>query len=385
MLDKGPAQLPLTQRGVDERPGSSPVDSVTLSERGRGLAGTRPQQPPPVAAVGYDLIPADKRPTPAQSAETILGFITNKIKDLAAQGANSGRLEQAFNAALQGLEQGLGEAKDILNSLSALDDGTAAGIDLTEQLVLEGLAALKQQYLPDAETPVVARVVSAYQQQSFEQYTYSERRPSAIGDNTIRSQAVSYAASYRSSGAASLSITTQDGDRIELSFSASASSSERATSVSGGLGNSSSLVLSYLNESSTANQFSVSVIGELDAGELKALEQLLNDVSRLSDEFFNGDFDKAVDLAMAFELDASEFTAMSLDLSRSTSVSVVGSVAAVTDGSSALTAEQIISARSEGLRAMVAQLLEMMEEAKAFAEPRQLLSDLLSNQMAQNY
>lgn len=395
VLEKAPAQLPSAKSGVDDRSRSSQLDSVSLSERGRGLASGNPQQSPALVAAGYEVIPVDRRPTPAQSADTILGFITNQIKGLAEKGADSDRLEQAFNAALKGFKQGLGEAKDILQSLSVLDEDIAAGIDLTERLVLEGIAALKQEYLPGADTsliqrepvettaPIRSNVVTAYQQQSLERYTYSQSRAPVTGDNSIRSQAVSYAESYRSSGAVSLSLRTQDGDIIEFSFSASASSSERAGLVSGNFGGSQGLEFSYLNETSATNQFSVSVNGELDAGERAALNQLLADVSTLSDEFFNGDFEKAVDLAMAFEMDASEFAAMSLDLSRSTSVSVVESVATVTEGANPLSMAQIINASTEGLRAMVEQLLTMMEQAKTFTEPKQLLSDLLSNQLAQ--
>ncbi|WP_101757130.1 DUF5610 domain-containing protein [Oceanicoccus sp. KOV_DT_Chl] len=385
---KFPSQLP-AKPDADGQAQSSRGDSVYLSDRGRGLASGSQQSP--ASAAGYEVIPADRRPTPAQSAETILGFIGNQIKGLAADGASTERLEQAFNAALKGFKQGLGEAKEILEGFSMLDDTIAAGIDVTEQLVMDGLAALKQEYLPNsdivlpepAKTPARSKVVTAYQQQSFEQSSYNQSRAVAGGDNSIRNQALSYAESYRSNGAVSLSLQTQDGDIIQLTFSASAAANESAALVRGSLGGSQGVGLSYSRETSTSNQFSVSVNGQLDAGEREALSQLLSDVSSLSDEFFNGDFNKAVELAMAFEMDASEFSAMSLDLSRSTSVSMVESFATTAEGSNVASMDQIISASTDGLRAMVEELLQMMEQAKTFAEPKQLLSNLLSNQLAQ--
>lgn len=361
----------------------TPVDVVSLSERGRGYTSGYQQS----SAAGYEVIPVNQRPTSEQSADTILGFIGNYIKNLAANGADDERLEQAFNAASKGFEQGLGEAKNILEGLSVLDGDIAAGVDLTEQLVMEGLAALKQEYFPSAEytatesepavskSSVRSKVVTAYQQQSFEQYSYSESRSGDAAANGIRTQAVTYAESYRSSGAVSLSLRTQDGDIIQLSFNAATSASESAALVDGSF--------SYLSETSTSSQFSFSINGELDAGEREALNQLLADVSALSDEFFNGDFNKAVDLAMAFEMDASEFSTMALDLSRSTSVSMLESVVTTTEGSIVPDFEQIMNAHTDGLKAMVEKLLQMMEQAKTFDEPQQLLADLLSNQVAQ--
>ena len=94
----------------------------------------------------------------------------------------------------------------------------------------------------------------------------------------------------------------------------------------------------------------------------------------MSSEFFNGDFETAFALATAFEMDSSEFAALSLDLARSTRASVVESYAA-TD---IATADQGPSADS-----LIEQLMAMLEQAAEFAEPETLLTELLANQLAQ--
>ena len=388
-------KAPVVSGGAQNSSQSLPDDRVNLSSRGQEFARGY-QRPAVELPQGYSVIPVGQRPSPEQSADTIVGFIANQIKSLAADGASTERLEQAFNAGLKGFKQGLGEAKNILEGLAVLDADVAAGIDLTEQLVLDGIKELKQQYLPAAvpvsseqeavkDSPIRSKVVTAYQQQSFEQTNYSSSRVANADASGIRAQAVAYAESYRSEGAVSLNLRTQDGDIIQLTFSAQSANNESAAFVGGSQGGAQVSGLSYLRESSSANQFSLSVKGELDEGEMDALNQLLAEVSALSDEFFTGDFDKAVDLAMAFEMDASEFSAMSLDLSRSTSVSVLESMATVSNGAEGVapSLEQLVSASTDGLRAMVDQLLQMMEQAKTFAQPQQLLADLLSNQVAQ--
>ena len=155
-----------------------------------------------------------------------------------------------------------------------------------------------------------------------------------------------------------------------------------AAMVAGRSNSSSVAAMAYQSSAASSTNFAMTVKGDLDSGELDALNSLLEEVSALSDEFFNGDFDKAFAMAMDFEMDASEFSAMSLDIARSTSASMVESYTAV-EGYGAPESAAVMQANN-GLATMVGQLLEMMDMSASFSQPKLLLTDLLANQMAQN-
>ncbi|ARN75667.1 DUF5610 domain-containing protein [Oceanicoccus sagamiensis] len=358
--------------------GSLQNDVIALSATGQGLLNS--EQQAKKVAPAYQLVAVNERPTPQQSADVILGFMTDRLQAMADEGAEPALLESAFQQAAKGFQQGLAEAKDILQGLQAMDQDIAAGIDTTEQLVSDGLEQLKQQLLgSDAspkETPAEVistsrKVVAAYREQS----TISSSRYSQSGidgSSSLRGTAAAYADSYRRNDSVELSLKTQDGDLVTLSFSSALASDSSAAAV----GRGGQAALAYERNSSFSSSFNLSVQGELDAGERKALNGLLEQVSALSDEFFNGDFDRAFAMAMDFEMDSSEFSAMSLDIGRSTSAAMVESYTASVGADAAV-------AGLTGLSDNVEQLLAMLENASNFADPKLLLMDLIANEMAQ--
>ncbi len=357
-------------------------DVVALSAAGQGLLGSEQEQAKKVSPA-YQLVAVDQRPSPQQSADVILGFIANRLQSMAADGADPARLESAYNQAVAGFQKGLEEAKDILQGMQMMTDEVASGIAQTEKLVTGGLAELKQQLLgssgasdkPAAEAVVTSRkVVEAYREQST--YVSSGRAQSGgsvEGVSNLRGAAAAYADSYRRDDSVSLNLRTQDGDIVTLRFSSALASDSRSSSLIGGSSGGVFGASAYERNSSFSVSFSMSVQGNLDAGETDALNALLEDVSALSDEFFNGDFDKAFAMAMEFEMDATEFSAMSLDISRSSSASMVEAYTGVSGGGSPVS----------GLNDMVDQLLAMLDKASNFADPKLLLTDLIANKMAQ--
>ncbi|MFC3151866.1 hypothetical protein ACFOEK_12570, partial [Litoribrevibacter euphylliae] len=67
----------------------------------------------------------------------------------------------------------------------------------------------------------------------------------------------------------------------------------------------------------SGSQFSVSVDGELDEGELTALNDFLGQVDSLAQSFFSGDLDSALEQAMSLGYDSSELASFTLDFSYS--------------------------------------------------------------------
>ena len=119
-----------------------------------------------------------------------------------------------------------------------------------------------------------------------------------------------------------LQLVTQDGDTISLqldvSRSAEFSRSYEQASFSATNGRAGIAALqSQLSQEFAFNSLgdlSIVVNGELDEGELEALQALFEELDTLASTFFSGSIDSAQSQALNFELDFSEFASLDLDL-----------------------------------------------------------------------
>ncbi|GGK75407.1 hypothetical protein [Amphritea balenae] len=107
----------------------------------------------------------------------------------------------------------------------------------------------------------------------------------------------------------SVSLMTREGDRVEINFSSV--EKYQAEYASRQTGSSSSEFMSI--DRSSASQFGFSVQGDLSVEEIDAISSLVQDLSQVADEFFNGDLQSATQLAGDLSLDSGQL--MSLDMS----------------------------------------------------------------------
>lgn len=313
----------------------------------------------------------DINPAAQRSADTILSFINTHLQNLQQSGATSEELEQALKEGLQGFQQGFDEGRQIVRDMGLMSDELQVQLDQTEQLVLAGIESYRQQYLgtePSSSTAVdsatvVTRSVSAYQQQSYS-LASPAGSPGRDSVSALHDSAAVFAASYRREESVDLQLRTQDGDIIRLQFNSRSAGESR-----GGY-----------NATSQSANFSLTVRGDLDEGELAALTDLLQQVSELSDEFFNGDFDRAFAMALEFEFDSSEFSSLSLDLAKRSRNHVVTNAA----GNNGRALGQLAQAGGDaGFNKLLGQLQLLRTLVETFAEPRELFVDLVANQLAQ--
>ena len=381
-------------RAVNSPRTPMPIPVIDLSDGGRSLLDDFQQKTNKVP-VAYQIIPVGQRPSSQQSADTIINFIGGRLEALASSGADRETLESAFEQAVKGFQQGLKEAKNILQGVQMMSDEVSGGIDVTEQLVRDGLAQLRTQFLdsnqstqtpsqpPQPAPALVSSVVNAYRQQSTEVTRYSQSTISADDNpaaSNLRAAASDYAASYRRNDSIELSLRTRDGDLVTLSFSSDISTNRSSTFAGIQSENSSSAALTYQRAVSVSSNFSMTVKGELDSGEMAALNNLLAEVSAVSDEFFNGDFDKAFEMAINFEMDGKEFSTMALDINRSTRATVTESYVGLTGQNSG---QSSLTSNTANLDSLVEKLLSMIEKSASFDQSQKLLTELLANSLAQ--
>lgn len=219
--------------------------------------------------------------TPDKVAERISGFVAKGLEAARARGASDERLNQMYEAAVKGVEKGFKEARDILDNLNVLNGSIAEQVDETEKLTFEALAGI------------------------------------APGSREATAQAVMGAAErYRNAEDMSLTVKTRDGDEVTINFSRNQSYDATFGAGADSEGN----AVAWMDVSrSESSQYQFSVKGELDEGELEALQQMVRDISGVADEFFNGDVQKAFDQSADISFDASELQSMELNMSYSRS------------------------------------------------------------------
>jgi len=222
-------------------------------------------------------------------ADRVLGFVETAIRQRAGSELEA---QSMLQQAKEGISRGFADARKILSEMPQMTEEIDAQIDNTESLIFQGLED-------------IASSLNSHSRQQ--------------GSGELISQSASLTTQFEQSREASIEIITQDGDRIEVSYSAyieSASSKSYAANQHG-----SSASYGFSGISSASFQFNVQ--GDLDEGEQQAINELLSNVGDLASQFFNGDVQAAFNSAMELGFDSEELKSFALDFQQSTYVEVV--------------------------------------------------------------
>ncbi|MFP4079881.1 MAG: DUF5610 domain-containing protein [Ectothiorhodospira sp.] len=262
-------------KGLAGKPGGGPQDGLSLVQERilNRLAGQIPQMD---AAGLKRLNPNDF--TPEKVSRRIADFVEAGLAGARARGASEAQVQSLRESALQGVNRGFSEAREILSGLDRLNGRVAGDVDRTERLTLEALAALPG--LPDTDTPMAARLQVA------------ER--------------------YEQARSLDLALTTRDGDQIRIRFRHQEGQQTQAGAMSQGEASAAWLDVSRYQESG----YHFSVQGDLDAGERQAIQALIQDVTGLADEFFHGEVQTAFQQVGELRFDSGELSTLHLDMSR---------------------------------------------------------------------
>lgn len=224
--------------------------------------------------------------TPEKVSDRILSFVSGHILGE----SDNEKQNELMAQAREGIEQGFAEARDILESLDVLNGKVKSDIDSTYELIQKGLDNLDQKINGTAIE-------------------------NADDDNDLKQssnvQQASMQSSFTRNENTQIEITTTDGDKIliDLFKEQSAQSMQRYSQNEDGSTYSQSRTLS----ASTGITYQVQ--GELDNDEQKAIDELLKDVAKVSDQFFKGNIQQAFKKAMDMDFDSRELVQFSLNLS----------------------------------------------------------------------
>ena len=225
-----------------------------------------------------------------RTAENILSHVQKGLDALKANGASQEQIDARLEAAKEGIATGYAQAREMLEGMGMMDDALAADIDRGETLVNEGISSMAAGDIPALLASDEADTVSNTDAADTEEPTSSINPPTYS------------AAAMRTSNNMSLEVITQDGDRVTVDFSQRQGSLEMRA---GGLS---------VSASAFSEKWDMEVRGNLDDGEVAALEELFADVQKLSETFFGGDLGAALEEAMSLGFDGNELASMSLNL-----------------------------------------------------------------------
>ncbi len=317
----------------------------------QNLAGFRVPEPTVTA------FEAPALPTARETADNILGFIRSRLDREVAAGADAERYQGLLAAAREGFERGYQQALGDLEALGLLNEDLAAEIGQTHDFVTAGLDELAGQ-APAAAQPAVPAPTQ------FESY---RQRVSVVQNETLE-----------------LEVRTRDGDRVRIQLESldAFSSDQSVSSLSGASG---TAVLGEFSATRiTSDRFSVRVQGDLDEDERAALSDLLGRVDSLSDQFFSGDPQLALEQALNLGYDQDEIAGFSLRLTATDvrqvtetyqRVSQFGDTPADRGASDLAHSLQSLGQFLQAARAAV-------EDAQALSQPGRLLQQLLEGSLS---
>jgi hypothetical protein len=293
-----------------------------------------------------------------QAANNILNFISQRLRSDEANGAGPEQLLQRLDEGLGGFIKGFNEAKDIISGLGLITPELSNQINDTYERVTNGVERLRERITENAGQPV------------------SELDAIVEVNQTDNLSSLELSAQVSESSSFSLSLITQDGDQVTIEISRS-NAAEFSNSFSrSGSGTS----LEINQQRSSSSEFSLNVIGALDDGELAAIDELLQSVNTIANDFYSGQFDQAFDLAAELKIDRDEFSSLNLQLQRTTTTRALASYQTNPQNelSSLSGSEQAQFNPANQLNQLLNNIQEVLIKAAEFDNPLKLVNDLSS-------
>lgn len=139
-------------------------------------------------------------------------------------------------------------------------------------------------------------------------------RPIEFPETPVGGVSLSAAERYSNAESFSLELTTKEGDKVTIKFDHASSYEASLGATSDAQGGSAAV---FNVSRSERNQFQFEVQGDLNDNELESIQNLIQDVSLIANDFFDGDVQAAFDRASEYQMDRSQLGSMELHMSRS--------------------------------------------------------------------
>lgn len=363
------------------------------------------------SALAIDESKSHARQTPRETAQNILDHIGTRLTNAREKGADAKELRSLLKQGHRGVKKGFREAEKTLRHNGQLDKDLKHDIRETRKLVKQGFKELRHEFAPGrrhhhhhhsiqseavkANSDLPSTTVQSSSESDLEvsinggqiadteetppsgtttqvsiadYINFSQSLASANRDTRTEIQGLtqSISATYSRDESALIEIITIDGDIVTIDLTTAIEASKSFSSNG-------DMEFSLYAE----NDSSFIIEGSLDEGEWVALNNLLDQVDVLANQFFNGDIATAFEQALSLGFDGDEIASFALEFSQSTTVQATNTYLQTEDSPAAK--EQL--EKQESIRSLgdyISGLQQALQSAQTFSEPANLLSALLS-------
>ena len=208
--------------------------------------------------------------------KNVLDFVKGAVNKAKADGKGDDELKSMLNEARKGVQMGIDEASEELKESNVFNADIAEGIEKSKEGIFSGL-------------------------DEFEKSLF-EPQPDTLSLSAAQYASLSNQAGY--------SFTTAEGDEVVISFSDAYSQSKGASYYQEGDNEG----VAYSEQNRQSVSFSISVNGDLNEDEQKAINEMMKDIRQVSDAFFGGDYDAAFDRAKELNIDSDQIANFTMDL-----------------------------------------------------------------------
>lgn len=269
-----------------------------------------------------------------EAANNIMSFINQRLALDSTEGATAEELQSRLKAGMEGFIKGYTEAFKQLNAMGTLLTPEAQNaIEQTYHDVLQGIAELAEEYglenpaaeLMKAPAPTFTVTPIAEQNASTNKNTLNALfSPTATTQPKTHNQDVNNLKQLLDSSERfyttlnaqredqrdySFTLKTADGDTVTINAASKFSEYYQSSQNT-----SESSQLQARHGSTSETRFGFSVEGDLDADELKAINNLLTQINDVADSFFAGDIQGAFEQALSVGYDSDEIVSFALHL-----------------------------------------------------------------------
>ena len=314
-------------------------------------------------------------------AKSILSFVQQRLSKEADSGASKEQLSALLTQAREGVTAGFNQATKELKDSGSLTDVLSGGISSALQKVDSGFNDLAKQLGLNAGLASSAVNTNPAAKKNSASTVIDNQINPASPTGTLSQLAAAYKSSFSSKQSVDLVVRTADGDTVRLQLGVKQKQSFSAAYQA----NADGQQLAISSREKSSGRLDISVDGNLDADEMQALGDLLNQIGDLADSFFGGDMNAALEKAGALDLSSPELSAMSLDLrSEVTTRSKIAAYAAVQSLTDEPVNETTPAPVSLGLSDLADALTSLLPKAAVAENPASLLKQLLAAQLGAN-
>ncbi len=322
--------------------------------------------------------------TAEKVANNILGFIERRLQADVADGATQEQLQSRLDAGLAGFKKGFAEASEKLEALSLLSPEVNEDIGNTYDLVLKGVDELRSKFIQSTEaepkTPQPTEIKTSDTKAPDIKTSDTKASSGKLDVPDFLPATSTYLGygnyEYGRAREFSFELTTKEGDKITIKATSSEGLAVEAGRAGRGNNSASALNASY----SSSESFSLAIEGELNEDELKAINDLLGRVNDLASQFFEGDLDVAFEQALNLGYDAEQIGNFSLNLAQAEIQQVTEAYMTFEPNRDAgNSAPQLLADQLFPLGNFIRDLLDSLNQAAEFDEPKSLLPTIAEN------